>query len=211
MNRFLFLLACTLFPVLALSQEEDVEPFSPNEFFIGIGAAFPMEKDPLNVPGEPKVPASFALNIGYRRYLEQDVAIGFRVYGYLNKLSGYTVTDQSNVTSTIDFNIETINIASEGLMIFSNGEVRPYGFIMIGYASGTLSHDKYGELTLNGFVVGGGLGVQFAVSQTVAIALEGVGSFGGGAWKEKPFTNSAGDKFNPSTVMTTANVLIRFP
>lgn len=211
MNRFAFSLAIMFLPLLLSAQDEQPELFLQNEVSIGIGAGFPLEKDALNVVGEPKVPPSFALNIGYRRYLERNVAIGVRLYGYINKLSGYTVTDQSNVTTNADFDIETLNIAFEGLMLFSDGKVRPYGFLMAGYATGTLSHDELGNLSLNGFAGGGGLGLQFEVSQTVVIAVEGVGSFGTAKWEKQPFSNSSGDTFNPSVIMALANVLIRFP
>lgn len=211
MNRAVSFLTLSFVPLLLSAQDKEAEPFLQNEVSIGVGAGFPSEKDPLNVAGEPKVPASFGLNIGYRRYLEQNLAVGVRLYGYFNKLSGYTITDQSNVTTSADFDLETFNISLEGLMLFSRGSVRPYGLLMVGYSSGKLSHDKLGNLSLSGIAGGGGLGLQFDVSQTVAIAIEGLGSFGSARWEMKPFSNSSGDEFNPSVIMALANVLIRFP
>lgn len=211
MIRLMFSLPLICVPFLLSAQDKETEPFLQNEVSVGMGGGFPLEKDPLNVPGEQTVPASFGLNIGYRRYLESNLAVGVRLNGYINKLPGYTITDQSNSTMSADFNFEMFNLSLEGLMLFSSGSVRPYALLMVGLAAGKLSHDELGNLSLSGIAGGGGLGVQFEISQTVAIAIEGLGSFGSAKWEKKPFSNSAGDEFNPAVFMALANVLIRFP
>jgi hypothetical protein len=210
MNRFVCFMTLSVLPLLAVAQDKEPEPFLQDEISFGIGAGFPAEKNPLNLPGEAKIPTSVGVNLGYRHYLERHVAIGARLYGYLNTLSGYTITDQTNGTTGTDFDIATLNITFEALLRFSTGGVRPYCMVMGGYSTGSLSNDILGQLPLRGVSGGGGLGVQIDVSQRIAVAVEGLASFGTASWEREPFSNSSGDKFNPSIFMALANVLFRF-
>lgn len=211
--KCLWLLCILLVPFGVSAQDDDDDEsarlYIANEVSIGLGAAFPAEKDPFNIPGEPRIPTSPGINLGYRRYIQERVALGVRLYGYYNKLSNYFVTFPNSSTPVqADFTINTITIAFEGTMLFGRRPLQPYAFLMLGYVTGTLENDQAGSLGLNGVAGGGGVGIRAAVSHKVAIALEGMASFGTASWKQKPFTNSSGDKFNPSMFVALATVLI---
>lgn len=196
-------------PFCAVAQEEveagDV--MLKNEISLGLGAAYPTEKDPLNVPGEPAIPTSFGLNIGYRHFFNEHLALGMRMYGYVSKLKDYYVVKENSTEPTrADFDFSAANISVEGLMLFGQRPVQPYVFVLFGYSTGSLRHDEFGSLTINGVSGGGGAGLRVAVSNSVSIFIEGIGSLGTGAWKQKPFTNSLSDKFNPTVMMALAGI-----
>ena len=120
------------------------------------------------------MPASFVVNIGYRRYLSERLAIGLRGFGTTNRLSGYVTapaSDPSNFHST-EFDLATFTFAFEGLLLLSPpGPVSPYVTAIVGLATGVLTNDDYGSLEYHGAVGGAGVGLRFEVSPVVAVNL----------------------------------------
>ena len=202
-----FLLVMTTY---AFSQEEEPS-FLPNEGTVAIGVAFPLEQDPLNVPGEEKIPAAFSFDLGYRRFLTDRMAVGIRGFGYVKKLPGYLVRSVSDPSfRSVDFDLVAFNVGVEGLALLSDGIIQPYAIVMLNYATGSISDSHEGTLQYDGVAAGLGFGVRAAVSTTVAVSLEGLGSWGTAKWRERPFSNSNGDTFDPGMIGLLATVSFRW-
>jgi hypothetical protein len=180
-----------------------------HEVSLGVGVHFPVEESPLNVSGEEPLPSSFIGNGAYRVYLTELVAVGIRGSLTTTKLKEYLV--QKNNSSTIEkvnFNLNTYNVGLESqIYLSSRGQVRPYLTFQILYCENSLTESNYGELKNQGYLAGGGIGVRVKISDRVFLSAEGFGLFGSAKWKLKPFGNSSGVVFNPSSYRALFNVL----
>lgn len=178
------------------------------EISLGLGATFPREKDPLNVPGELPMSNSLVLDFAARQYLGDMGAVGVRVFGTINKLSDYTVIPSGGGTpSSIEFNITTYTVALEALVFLSqSNNITPYILADVGFAGGLLTNKDMGSLPYRGFAAGGGAGIRFRLSERVALSFEGIGLVGSAKWKSPPFSNSSDDRYDPSTIITLSSI-----
>lgn len=200
-----FIIAISLSDLFAQSPR-------PNEVVFGLGATIPNEKDPLNVRNHDEMPISLIGNCGYRRYIADLAAIGIRAFGTVNTLSDYTITTTSNPTPRkTEFSLTTINVGLEGIILLADeGHTVPYLSLMVLYSTGVLTNKELGKLNYKGVSFGIGLGLRIDLSKTTALSLEGAGCFGKAKWERKPFSNSSGDEYNPSTVLLTASIWFSF-
>lgn len=195
----LFLLA---FSSVSYSQSRQV-----TEVTLGLGATYPSEMSPLNIPGDPPMPSSFALNMSIRWPVADLVFVGLRGFGTINKRSGYTVTSSTGtIEENASFRLTTYNLAADGILLLSKkSDITPYVLGMICYTGGIIADNRAASLKHQGYCFGGGGGIRLALSKTVALCLEGFFTSGRSYWEEPPASNASGTEYDPSTIILLAN------
>ncbi|MDI6803162.1 MAG: hypothetical protein QME58_04860 [Bacteroidota bacterium] len=211
-KNILFLICIGFFPFILFAQTTD--EFKIHQVEFGLGGAKSFEKNPFNLTsGETDVSPDVAINFGYYYHHTEDIALCFRMYGFVASTPKYVVTTVDGRTLETEFDISLFNIGIGGKYIFSRGRIQPYGFLLLNLVSGTMesSSDKsLGTLNLIGFSFGGGAGVNYMISQNIGISIEATGSSGLANWKQKPFINSTGKDFNPSMLGILLNASYYF-
>lgn len=213
MNKVILSLFCIgIFPFILFAQTTD--EFKKHQLEFGLGGAKSFEKNPFNLTtGETEVSPDIAINFGYYFHYTEDIALCFRIDGFVASTPKYVVFTADGRTLETEFDISLFNIGVGGKYYFSKGNLQPYGFLLLNLVSGTMesSSDKsLGTLNLIGFNFGGGAGVNYMITQNIGISLEATGSFGFANWKQKPFVNSTGKDFNPSMLGFFLNVSYYF-
>lgn len=193
--------------ILLIPSSLVAQPSLSNELSVGLGVGFPRESDPLNVVGEEQLPTSVIGGLGYRKYVTNLLAIGFRFTGTLNNLKNYTVMVSGGNPQNIDFTLTRADLALEGLLLLSESRnMNPFVTVMVSYATGVLSSSDMGKLKYGGASFGGGLGLRFALSPSIWASVEGIGLFGSAKWKQAPFVNSSSTDFNPSSITLLTSI-----
>jgi hypothetical protein len=208
MKTFNFVVsACILFLLSAINtfaQDTNVSYYS-HELTFGIGYAYGFEKSVFNLEEDNSVESTVGLNINYCYYLNKNIGIGARMFGYTKELPEYYLYYPNGSSAKQSFTLNTYNFDGEFRYVFQRGMIEPYGFLLLGLASGIVSSSDE-NLTYSGFNAGFGAGAKLRIGERWRLSAEFIGSFGNAAWESKPFVNSASDEFNPSTVGLLLNV-----
>jgi len=176
------------------------QEFMHHEVSLGFGSALSFELHPLNVSPESKVSPEVGIMIAYRYHFDDLLSVGLHFYGCTEKTPTYSVQDNRGITRDQSYTLNAYNFGVQGRYAFVRATVMPYAVAVISYATGSLQHEQDEMLLYHGFSLGVGAGASVFVSQHVAFSLEGVASFGTANWRQKPFLNSSGTTYNPSTV-----------
>ncbi|KAB2878805.1 porin family protein [bacterium] len=176
-----------------------------HELFFGLGWAKSYEKSIFNLSPDAKSSPELAINISYLYHLKEHMALGFQIYGFSETTPKYNV-DGDNVT----FDLSAFNLGVQARYIFMRGSFEPYGYLALNLASGSAENKKTGTLNYNGFSYGGGVGLNKRITEKIYASLEALTSFGSANWKERPFINSSGKKFNPAMTAVVVNISYRW-
>ncbi|MBL7995045.1 outer membrane beta-barrel protein [bacterium] len=176
-----------------------------NEVFFGLGWAKSYEKSIFNLSPDAKSSPELAINIAYLYHVKEHLAVGLHIYGFSETTPKYNV-DGDNVT----FDLSAFNLGVQARYIFMRGSIEPYGYLALNLASGSAENKKSGTLNYNGFSYGGGVGLNKKITDKVYASLEALTSLGSANWKQRPFINSTGKKFNPAMTAVVANISYRW-
>ena len=142
--------------------------------------------------------------------LDQNLSLGIIIEAFTQKISAVTVTLADGQMKSENFDLACSNLGVEAKWTFAKGTLEPYGFGNINWTGGSLQNPDLGNLALNGLSIGGGFGTKLNFSESWAIAFEAFGFWGTATWKEKVFTNSIGNSFNPSHVAATLGIVFHW-
>jgi hypothetical protein len=185
---------------ITVAAQDSIPYFMENEISIGIGAAYSPEMSMFNVAEDVAAGTNVGISIAYLRNLNEQIAVGINFYGYFKSIDNAPIIVNGN-PKEYTLNVSTMNIGAECRYMFSRQKVRPYGFLVICYATGSLNNDELGSLRMNGFSGGGGAGADISLGMNWSLAIEGTASFGTAKWAQPPFSNSTGDDYNPTMYM----------
>ncbi len=201
---FSFLTACVL--AFMHSSARATGECPTHEVWIGIGGAASFEKNIFNVPDDIKSSPDDTGSLLYMFNLDSRRAIGIHIYGGDETTPEALLLTPSGGTLPVKFDLTTFNIGVRGRYTFSRGTFAPYAFVGASWANGTIESGPTGSLDFNGVSGCVGAGVNFALSRHFLLGAEGIGSFGTASWKQRPFSNSSGNHFNPSIAGGTVNL-----
>jgi hypothetical protein len=201
----LTLISITLIPLQYGFSQQQREEYFAHDFSFGVGYAYGFEKDVFNVPQDAGINSAPAINLNYLYFLNPNVGIGARAFGFVKTLPEYTVISPTGKQEKIKYELLDYNFDAEFRYAFHRGVVEPYGFLLLGLASGTVTHEEE-KLSFTGFNAGAGAGLRIPFAKRWRISIELYGTVGSAKWEMKPFLNSTGDDFNPSM----AGVLLNF-
>ncbi len=191
-----FILICTL---SFYAQDTTKDTNAKNQITFGIGLANGFESHVFNVQDDEAVRTAMAVNLSYTHFINKNIGLGGRAYGYTKTITDLILTDEQGRTYRPKFTLVSVNLCAEGVYIFSQKKFQPYACLLLGYTIGEVTSDETGSLEHYGFAVGGGVGARY-VFKSWAVSLEFSGLAGNSNWSETPFLNSTGRDFNPSMV-----------
>lgn len=188
------------------AQPPPEPPYLQHEIGLGFGFGSSFESTIFNLPSnDAQGSPSLVFSLIYCYNLDERLALGFQLFGFVQTIKNVGVTDASNNFKIVDFDLEPYNLGVQGRYLLATGNLQPYIFGMLNLVGGSLENKEFGTLSLLGFSAGAGAGLRMFVHETVTIFLQGTGSFGSASFKEKPFLNSTGKEFNPSMLGLTLN------
>jgi hypothetical protein len=175
------------------------------EVSFGVGFANGTEKHVFNIPNDEAVNSVLGLNLNNCYFFDNAMGIGFRFVGYYKKLQELTLTDLHGNQKRVKYDL--VNLAADGEFkcIFTQGKIKPYGFFLMGYSTGSISSGD-DKLYFSGLNAGIGAGLRIPIDRNWGISVEIFGIMGTAEWEEKPFLNSKGVDFNPSMVGILLNL-----
>jgi hypothetical protein len=178
------------------------------EVSLGLGAASPSESNPLNVPGEKPLSASFSGNVSLRWPVGDLMLVGLHGFLAVQNLSDYQFQQTgSNTTKTIDFRLTSYTLAIDTkIYLIDSRNIAPYLLLAIAYSGGSVSNGDLGNLSYQGFSAGGGLGVWFSITKTFGLSFDVLRLAGSGKWKEKPASNATSNDYDPSSTFISMNI-----
>jgi len=180
--------------------------YNSKEVSFGVGFATGIEKHVFNAPYDDEaVNSALGLNLNNCYFFNNSMGIGFRFIGYYKKLHELTLTDPHGNQTKVKYDLVNLAVDGEFKWIFNQGKIEPYGFLLMGLSAGSII-DGDDELYFSGLNAGIGAGLRIPIDRDWGISVEIFGILGTAEWDEKPFLNSRGVDFNPSTVGILLNL-----
>lgn len=204
---FFLIIAGIVFLLNAINifaQDKSVSYYR-HELTLGIGYAYGFEKSVFNLVEDNSVESAVGINLNYCYFLDKEIGLGVRMFGYTKELPEYYLYYPNGSSANQSFTLNTYNFDGEFRYVFQRGTIEPYGFLLLGLASGIATGGD-DNITYSGFNAGLGGGAKLRIGEHWRLSAEFIGSLGNAAWESKPFVNSASDEFNPSNVELLFNV-----
>jgi hypothetical protein len=164
---------------------------------VGLGWAGSPEEDVFNLTQDGGVSPDLAYTAQYYYNFTEHLALGAHVFGYQDKLEGYTL-DFGGGPVPVTFDLVNVNFGGRVRWTFLRGRFEPYALIGFGVAGGNVENQFTGSLQYTGMHFLGGFGVTLTVGSFLGLSLETIGSTAFGDWAERPFESSWSDEFDPS-------------
>ncbi|MCI0474467.1 MAG: hypothetical protein L0Y76_12870, partial [Ignavibacteria bacterium] len=133
-----------------------------NEITFGMGYAYGFEKSVFNLTEDNAVESAVGININYCYYLNKEIGLGARFFGYTKELNEYYLYYPDGSTKKTTYTLSAGNLDAEFRYVFNRGVVEPYGFLLFGLTSGSAS-DDISDLSFSGFNIGAGAGAKLKI------------------------------------------------
>lgn len=128
-----FILICTL---SSYAQVLTNDTYPKNQITFGIGLAKGFESHIFNVQEDKAVRTALAMNLSYLHFLNKNIGLGGRAFGYTKTFSDLVLTDQQGNTFKPKFTLVAVSLCAEGVYIFSRRKFQPYAILLLGYTFG---------------------------------------------------------------------------
>ena len=190
-------------------QTEELEvPPGPHEFSLSLGYAHPFEDDAFKTRAPVRVPGGLAVDLTYVHDLEPGLGVGIAVHGYAARTAQIELTDSDGNPLNAGYTITPVSFSLLGRLSARRGLARPFVFVSGGLCVGGITESALGELRLLGFSYSFGGGLRFPIGDGIALSLHAVASGARVSWEQRPFLDSASDRYDAGYVAVLAGVAV---
>ena len=201
-KRATYLLLLIFLSLPAYSQDEQeeelVEQINDSEIEITMGYGRSNELNTFNNNSVYKPEGGFAINLGFRFYINYNFSIGIHVKGYSDNIRNYDTFSTIGYLNTSDMTLMNLNFGLNTRYTWGN-QWQPFVFAGLGYVTGGLYAWEFMEPfnSFDGLALDLGAGIGLMVSQHAMISLTLAQSFGAAWWDFDPSFTATDNKFNP--------------